>query len=80
MAKKKSGHKKAPSRITTAAELRAEAKRRKRALPAQVKLLRAEMGAKIAKLRADYGQLVRNARERTTLAAVKRSARWGVLK
>ncbi len=65
------------ARITTAAEVRAESKRRKRALPSQVKLLRAELAADIAKLRDKYGTLIRNARERTTVAAVKRAASWG---
>lgn len=80
---KRKGHKKAttakkPRPRHKAAELRAESKRRKRELPAKVKLLRAELGAKVAKLRADYGALIRNARERTTLAAVRRSSMYGL--
>lgn len=71
--------KKKATKGPTAAEVRAEVRRRKRELPSKVKLLKAELSAKIAKLKASHTQAVAFLRGRCTVAAVKRTsgATWG---
>lgn len=61
------------SKKASAAAVRGELSRRKRELPAKLKLLKAELDAKIARLRAAFAKDKSDLRARCTVAHVKRT-------
>ncbi len=66
------GKKKKVGTSRTAAEVRAESKRRKRELPSQLRVLKAELTLALARLRKTYRDKGAAIRARATVAGVRR--------